>query len=226
MTRPEGCVSDLALDAWSSDELEQPALERAIAHVAVCERCSERRGLLDADRSQYYAQAPSFAARYAERAPRKRWWSVGGLVAAAAAAALLFSNTPATRLKGQPALGYFVKRGERVFPGDSGTEVHPGDLIRFTYSSERPRYLALLNRDSQKATVYLPATRVERGHEVALKFSVELDDTPGDESVHALFCPDTFELAPLLTMLDDTGRLSVPDSCQQSSLTLHKVPAQ
>jgi hypothetical protein len=194
--------------------------------VAACERCRERRGLLDADRSQYYTQSPSFAARYGVRAPKKRWWGVGLAAAVAAAAALMLNTGPATRLKGQPALGFFVKRGERVFPGDSSTQVHPGDLIRFTYSSEWPRYLALFNRDSQKAAVYLPPTRVERGHDVALKFSVELDDTPGDETVHALFCPATFEFAPLLTVLSDTGRLSVPDNCQQSSLTLHKVPAQ
>jgi hypothetical protein len=239
LSRPEGCLTDLMLDAWSSGELDAPQRARAIAHVATCERCRSRHEALEAERSVFYSAAPSFeahaarfvAVRRTRPRPALRMFAFGGALAAlgAAAAITLLTITPATtRFKGGPSLGYFVKRNERVVAGDRNAVLYPGDLVRFTYSAQQPRYLALFGRDARTTTVYYPsgasAVLVQSAHDVALDFSIELDGVLGDEQVHAIFCPDVFTLAPLRQALSDTGQLPVPNTCQKVSLTLHKVP--
>lgn len=239
LDRAEGCVTDLTFDRWASGELSAPAREHTQAHVSTCARCRERRAALEAERAAFFAAAPSFnehAARFAGKRQRgqARWgrYAIAGGVLALAAAALLAyipRAAPGTRQKGGPSLGYFVKRGPQVLRADAGTGLHPGDLVRFTYNSKEPRYLALLSRDAQGANVYYPAgpraQRVQSDKDVGLDFSVELDDTLGDEHVYGLFCRDVFEIAPVLRALRESGHVSAPDTCQLVSLTLHKVPA-
>lgn len=241
LSRPSGCLTDLTLDAWSSGDLDEVSQQRAVSHVATCGRCRQRQEALENTRTAFYTAAPSFEAHQARFAagrrrqprPALRMIAFGGALAAlgaAAAVALMTMTPPTTRFKGAPSLGYFVKRGERVVPGDHNTVLHAGDLVRFTYSTQQPRYLALFNRDARAASVYYPsgahAVRVGSGNQVALDFSVELDALLGDEQVHALFCADAFATAPLLQALTDTGQLPVPTSCQKATLTLHKVPAK
>jgi hypothetical protein len=240
LSRPADCLTDLTLDLWTSGELSTLARARAASHMSACERCRRRHEALERERAAFYAAAPSFEAHAAALASGRKGvaprrlsvvWFGSALTALAAlvALALVPVATTRTRHKGGPSLGYFVKRGERVLQGERDTTVHPGDLIRFTYSTQQPRYLAIFGRDSQATSVYYPAgasaARVQAGSAVALDFSVELDDLLGEERVHALFCAHSFELAPLLASLDETGRLPVPNACQQVSLSLRKVPA-
>lgn len=234
--RAEGCLTDLTFDAWSSGELTDQLRERALAHIATCERCRLRQLELEAVREEFYAAAPSFN-EHAGRTRPKRSPHVSKWVfsaALAAAIALMFTpglRGPGTRQKGGPSLGYFVKRGEQVFEGERDTTLQPGDLIRFTYSSQEPRFLALFGWDSHKASVYFPANsehaeRVQSQMDVGLDFSLELDAAPSDEQVHALFCRSSFELQPLAAALQDTGQLPLPPDCQKLDVTLHKVLAQ
>ena len=232
MQRAEGCLTDLAFDAWSSGELDAQVRERAQAHVATCERCRLRHAELEAVRNEFYATAPSFSA-HAQSTRPKRSQHVSKWVfslALAAAVALIFTPglRPGTRQKGGPSLGYFVKRGEQVFEGERDTTLQPGDLIRFTYSSREPRYLALFGWDSHTASVYFPtnsahAERVQSQMDVGLDFSVELDAAQSDEQVHALFCNSSYELQPLVAALQETGQLPVPTDCQKVNVTLHKA---
>lgn len=235
LQRADGCLTDLTLDAWSGGELDAQARERALTHVATCERCRLRRAELEAVRKEFYAAAPSFRAHaqrtYPRRAPvvSRRVFSL----ALAAAIALIFTPAlrPGTRQKGGPSLGYFVKRGGDVFKGDRDTALRPGDLIRFTYSTQEPRYLALFGWDSESASIYFPANseraaRVQSSTDVGLDFSVELDATHSNEQVYALFCHGSYELPSLLTALRATGQLPVPPDCQKLSLTLHKASSQ
>ena len=233
--RADGCLTDLTFDAWSSGELTAQLREHALAHMASCERCRLRQAELEAERREFYAAAPSFK-EHAQRTRPKRSQHVSKWVfslALAAAMALIFtpSMRPVTRQKGGPSLGYFVKRGEQVFEGDRDTTLQPGDLIRFTYSSREPRYLALFGWDSQNASVYFPANsehaeRVQSQMDVGLDFSVELDAAPNDEQVHALFCKSSYELRPLVVALQDTGQLPVPPDCQKLNVTLRKASSQ
>jgi anti-sigma factor RsiW len=237
LSRPETCLSDLSLDEWASGELDAADRERVTEHLADCARCRGRRDELERERATFYAAAPSWQSHALRAIPKRRavlrqvaFAATLAALAALVAVAVVPGREPYTQQKGGPSIGYFVKRDERVLLGDSATRLQPGDLLRFTYSSEQARYLALFSRDSRTASVYFPtgtrAVRVPAGREVALDFSVQLDDAPGDESVHGLFCAESFELEPLRAALAASGQLPVTGACRLHTLTLRKAPAR
>jgi hypothetical protein len=146
-----------------------------------------------------------------------------------AALLVVWTGSPSevTRSKGAPHVTWFVKRGEQVQRGRTGETLYPGDSLRFVYSSDAPRFLALFNLDAREASVYYPSTpdalRVRAGNEVALDFSVELDALLGTERVYAMFCEETFRLEPLRAALFETGRLPERAGCRSEMITLRKV---
>jgi hypothetical protein len=157
---------------------------------------------------------------------------VASSIAAMAAAAVLvvWVAGPAeqrTNIKGQPHIGWFVKRGNQVRRGQADEPVYPRDELRFVYSSDAPRYFALFNLDARSATVYFPpganGARVRAGSDLALDFSVELDDQLGTERVWALFCDQSFEVEPLRAALHATRRLPEPPGCTAELVALQKV---
>ncbi|HTU57370.1 MAG TPA: DUF4384 domain-containing protein [Polyangiales bacterium] len=234
------CPSALALEAFANGELEASLHEHTRAHVAECDRCRARHAQQERERAEFYATAPTFEAhaqRFIPAKPRRR--VVAGVVvalaaaAAAAAAATLLAvvgRPSENRLKGSPTIGFYVKRGDRVRESDGMSSLRPGDLLRFTYSSDRERYFALFDRDQRAASVFYPpgerAILLRPGRDVPLQFSVELDDTPGVESVHALFCAESFELEPLRAALQQAGRVPVPAGCQTDTRTLQREAAK
>ena len=64
--------------------------------------------------------------------------------------------------------------------------------------------------------------RVGPGRDVALDFGIELDAQPGNEQIHALFCPQPIALAPMRDALARTGRLPVPSGCHVDVIVLEK----
>jgi hypothetical protein len=264
MILSETCVSDLELDEWFSGELDVDAEANAAAHFATCVRCTARRTALQREREAFLAAAPSFDAharliageRPAPPASRTRVWWIGGSVLGAAAAVLIAVLPVRDRLversKGAPHLGFFVKRGAQISRGSSGEAVQPGDLVRFTYSSARERYLALLNLDARRASVYYPAgammagtapalrggattdtapalrgsatvaTRIRAGIDVPLDFSIELDAELGAEHVYAVFCDQPFALDPLRAQLETARGLRAPPGCEIDMVALVK----
>jgi hypothetical protein len=236
---PADCVSDLELDEWASGELDPMARDRTAQHVMACSDCRARHQEFERERAEFYASAPTFASHarrfVPHRLPARRRHAplvaAGGIAAIAAVLALaMLSSLRDTRLKGGPSLGYFVKRDGEVWAGDSATVLEPGDLLRFTYSNERDSYVAVLDQDARSTQIYFPkgarATFAPAGVAVALDFSVELDAMPGDESVHALFCDTSVEVAPVRASLAETGRLEPPAGCKVDTLRLHKVGAR
>lgn len=229
------CPSDLALEAFANGELDDSVAELTRAHLTSCQSCRLRHEVQARERAEFYATAPTFEV-HAQRfvAPRRRRsFIAGGLaVAAMAAAALLvvFGTPSETRLKGQPSIGFYVKRGDHVRESDGMISLRPGDLLRFTYTSDRDRYFALFDRDPRSASIFYPqgqrAMLLRAGRDVPLQFSVELDDTPGVETVHALFCSESFELEPLRAALEQTRRLPVPAGCHEDTRTLNREAAK
>lgn len=241
-----GCVSDLRLDRLLAGELGADECSALEAHLVRCVTCRARHTELARQWQRFAADGPDFPTladqvqrRRAlrdrrERAAARAAMVLGGL-ALAAGALLVFVPTAqmpapsATRSKGKPEIGYFLKRGESVTEGVPGFALHPGDRIRFVTSSERPRYLALLNQDGRGVSVYYPATadaaRVPAGGGVPLGFSVELDDYLGRERVFALFCDQPFAIEPVRAALQTRGAVPVPAGCSLASLELEKEPA-
>jgi hypothetical protein len=233
------CVSNLEFDEWHAGELDAEDQQRAALHVAQCQRCRSRRDVLERERAAFFAAAPSFrdhARQFEGVAPPARRVSrlaIGGAGAVAAAAALVgllllpAQQPAATRPKGEPHLGFFIKRDQQISRGRNGATVHPDDLIRFVYSSDRSYYFALFNLDARAATIYFSdhgeAARVSAGNDVALDFSVQLDGQLGTERVIALFCPDPFAVEPLRARMA-SGELPPPAAgCHRDVITLKKV---
>ena len=119
-----------------------------------------------------------------------------------------------------------MKRGSHVERGVNGGTACPGDQLRFTYSSERPAYLAVLGHDERAASVYFPsgqsAVRVEGGRDRPLDFSLELDEQLGEEQLYLVLCPSQYALSPLLAELEARGELRAGADCLVERIALHK----
>jgi hypothetical protein len=245
LTRPEGCLSDLVLDELFADELEAGIRASAQMHIASCERCTARHAELSATRVAFISHAPTFKALAQVVVPKlptlpirlARWQLAAGALAMAAGVLLCLraSSDPAalvdTRSKGAPHLGLFIERAGQAQRRASGTIVQPGDLLRFTYSSDQPRYLAIFDLDGSNARVSFPrdgradAAAIAAGNDVALDFSVEQNESAEPEHVHALFCMKPFALAPLREELARAGKLTEQSGCAIDVIELPKAKA-
>lgn len=178
-------------------------------------------------------EAPSVA--------RRRWWAPPLLAACAAVVVIALFARPRTRpgvdgtgerSKGGARLGFFVKHGDRVRRGGASEVVSAGDSVRFTVSAREPLYVAVLAVDARGvATLFFPAdgrmmARLPAGQDVELPSATQLDDAPGAESVHGLFCRDPIDLAQTRVELQARpARLAVPPGCTADHLTWTKARA-
>jgi len=253
LSREESCCSDLALDRALSGELDDQAQRRLSEHLAACVRCSVRHETLLSQRAAQLLRAPSwqdFATQLERRkrgSPGRRQLRPRWVFAALAAVAVLAIGLPTversgeragsaassagpgrdgTRSKGGPSLGFYVMREGRVRHGSAGDVVHPGELVRFTYSSDQALQFALLSRDRAHALVYHPVgddtTLIASGHDVPLDFSIRLDDQLGPERVYGLFCRAPQHLPPIRAQLDKSGELPQLPGCQLVQVTWTK----
>jgi hypothetical protein len=224
--RPEGCLSDLALDRRLAHELDAREEEAALAHIADCARCGDRFAELARQRDAFATDAPPLVVS------RNRSWLAIGAAFAAAAILLFFvvfrGPSDDTRTKGPEAnIGFFVNHAGAVRRGGPEERVAPGDGLRFVVTTREPRYLALLSIDGARhASVYYPSSpEAALVGDGPLPESTTLDDTLGDETIHALFCPRAFAVEPLRRALEAApGVLPALDGCTLDSLHLRKEP--
>lgn len=245
------CASDLVLEAWAAGELSEARAAEVQGHVQRCARCSGRHALHLRERAEFLEAAPSFEAHASligrpalelasaegmkvARLPIRRAtvWAGGALSACAVLWLMLRPGveTLETRSKGAAHVAYYVKRGAHVHRGALREPLRAGDQLRFTYSSDRARFFALLDVDSRGARVYYPsgtrAIALAAGSAVPLDFGIELDDSVGSERVYAVFCPEPFELEPLRAELARSGELRAPSGCQIDITEIEKEAAQ
>jgi hypothetical protein len=241
MTDSRSHVSDISFDRAYAQQLSAAEQRLVSDHVASCPRCRQRQSYLEQERAAFLAAAPSWGdytaqhGRAAPAPPRKlpRFWMPLTTATALAAAALLMStrlmapSAISTRTKGGAQLGFYVKHGSQVVRGRPDHVVHPGDVLRFTYSSPAATYFALLGRDARHASLFYPdakqAIALAKGAEVPLDFGVEIDAVPGDEHMYALFCSEAVALPPLLAALDKADTLAPPGGCSVRELQLRKA---
>jgi hypothetical protein len=247
MSEPLQHVSDLLLDRAGARELSAAALAALEAHLAQCGDCRARQQALSEQRSAFLQQAPSWQAfeRRGRRQPRRAtgWLVRSGLTVALAASVWLgfvrpqpaLDRAPATglRSKGGPQLGFYVKRGARVWRGRDQQTLRAGDVLRYTYSTPQPAYFALFGRDGngKAATALFPvgaqASRVNAGVEVPLDFGLTLDAEPSAPTIHALFCREPFAIEPQRLQLTDANASTPPiaaGGCSWHTYQLHREP--
>lgn len=251
------CLSDLLIDEAISGDLSIQAQGEIERHITECNRCRNRWNDIERERAAFLSNAPNFEALAEKvvRAEKQRAknrtasWLTG--LAAATAAVVLFvlarqpiqpiateqtdrgamindNRATETRSKGSPHVGFYIKHGVTISEGRSGAVVYPGDQLRFTYSSDTPRYLALFNLDAKRISVYFPsdkqAKRVVAGLEVALDFSVELDETIGSERVFAVFCDTPFPIESVRQTLTNSRETTELPGCWIDTIQLTKEP--
>lgn len=243
LKREDACLSNYALDRWLVGQLSDDESSAMQEHVDDCPRCSLRHDELSRQRTAFYARVPSWDAFEERRSAatllpwsvRRRWplpltaaaalLAVGlGVGVGLGGSALRSSATE--RSKGGPSIGFFVKRGERIRRGITGEEVIPGELLRFTYSTERPLYFALLHADSGGATIHFPtqpnAARIDAGRDIPLDFSIRLDSRLGTEMVFGVFCEEAIALEPIRARLESSGSLADLPRCRVDPVELKK----
>lgn len=232
-SRPESCLSDFALDRRLAGELDPREEAEVRAHLDGCVRCAQRWDELPRERETFMNEPlpPQLRAHSERKASRRRLVAAGGLAAMAAAVLLFVRFYPAeeTRTKGSSVkLGFYVKHGEHVRLGGPGEHVSPGDALRFVYTTQNARHLAVLSVDgARRASIYYPSgttsAPVAAGDDVALPVSTVLDDTLGGETIYGVFCAEPFAVEPLRASLEASpDRAPAPAGCVVEELTLRK----
>lgn len=239
------CLSPLELDEWIAGDDDAATHAARAAHVAQCAACTERAAEARRLAAEFLESAPSFGALTGEvRARRARSTRLGlrrtvsiatGMLAAAAAVLLMWGPhpeppDPSVRSKGGPQLGVLIKRGAHVVRGGSGDVVHPGDVLRFDYTSSREGYLAVWGDDGRKRSLYHPwrgerAAPIAAGRNVALDFGVELDEALGFERFYGVFCSEAALLEPMSALLAGPAP-KPPVGCTLETIVLRKEPAR
>lgn len=127
------------------------------------------------------------------------WWRrlfvAVPLLAMAVALLVLRPSGPTSRLKGDADLGFYLLRGDQVYPGDPDAVFHEGDRLQFTYRGAYDR-LVLLSIDGDGAlTVFYPeageaGVAIIPGDRHVIDSSIVLDDAPGPEVFLGFFGDD------------------------------------
>jgi Domain of unknown function (DUF4384) len=226
-TRPEGCLSDRALDMMIAGEL--PAAHRAAvaAHLPECSACQARYQSLRAGAAAFPLEAPSFQKLIPPARRRRWWWALAPALAAAALVLVVARPRPdalTERSKGGESLGFFVLHDGSVREGASGEVVRPGDRLQLVTTTKVPRYVAVLDRDAGgRVSVFFPreaeAARREAGRAVPLPYSVELDAAIGVATIYGIFCEQPVVVSRLRQSLERQGEPTAwPRGCYADQL--------
>ncbi|XYH98600.1 DUF4384 domain-containing protein [Sorangium sp. So ce1128] len=240
-TRRDGCLSDLVLDRLLAEELDADASRSGKEHLAGCPRCQGRFDELERERARFRLARPPFPRRAARERRPSRWalwrpWAFPAVALGAAAALVLLlgplgepgAPPDETQIKGSIRLGFYVKRGDAVDRGRSGDVLHPGDAVRFTYTSRAPGHLAVVSRDGGgNVSVYHPdaafAAPVAPGEDEPLPDSIVLDDVLGTEAIYAVLCREPRPVAGIVEQLRRDGDLRVVRGCAVDKLVVEKT---
>ncbi len=124
------------------------------------------------------------------------------------------------RYKGEMSCKVFVKRGDRQFKATPGKTLRAGDRLRFVVTTDTGGYLSVFSVDGRgRPSPFYPDTLPDRAPEPMLLAgsgdhelpdAVELDDSPGQETIVVLFSQARFdrrELVRAIAPLAAGGRL-------------------
>ncbi|MDD9942686.1 MAG: hypothetical protein OXU20_16715 [Myxococcales bacterium] len=245
------CLSALAIDEWNAGETPSAMRAAHAAHIEDCAHCAARLAAATAEAEAFLQDAPTLAAlreglarptprggapgdhhaATVRRLPRIAAVTTAGLALAAAVMLMVRPRLPedGTRTKGSARLGVYVKRDGRVKRAANGDVVHPGDTLRFTYTSQAPRHLSVWGDDGQGLTRYHPApgaevAQAEPGRDVPLDFGIELDGALGTEVFYGVFCQPRVTADAIRAALERTPP-SPPRDCLLDVIRLPKEPA-
>ncbi|HEY1812930.1 MAG TPA: DUF4384 domain-containing protein [Kofleriaceae bacterium] len=167
-------------------------------HLAACARCRGDLEAAQALREHFTAHVLSRTLPVRRRRPVWPWFALPALAAAIALVAIIVRPShraaePELAIKGDAAWQVFANRDGQTFAVHDGTELAPGDRIRFAVIPDGARYLLVASIDGAGvASIYYPydgaeSAAIPAGDRVELPGSIVLDAAPGPERVFAVF---------------------------------------
>lgn len=262
MSAPSPHLSAFTLDALDLNGLEAEEAARAREHVASCERCRGELEAGQAARAHFQENVlarslPGIQERARTPAWRGPWMTRIAIPALAAAAALVLITRardipreqslppgseeppPALGMKGTAGLQVFASHGDQVFPVHDGSQLAPGDRIRFVVTPAGLHYVLIASVDGAgHTTIYHPyggtrSSALGDAPRIEIPGSIVLDSTPGPERIHALFSRTPLEADQVTEALREVGArghdairnqrtLAIPAEAQ-ASLVFEKV---
>lgn len=217
MSQGERRVKDAVLEMYVASALDEEARAKVEAALEESEADRARLAELRADSAAFLLQHPpaAFAARLepGKQVPR---WSVFAGAALAALALAVFAGVllmrpvagpPEYAAKGGPVLEVYRKQGDSAVPVRPGDTLGAGETIQFDVKAGASGYVAVLSRDGAgHVTVYYPyggdAAAAYTPGQSLLPGAIELDGTPGAESLYALYSPEPFTLSEAVKALE------------------------
>ena len=186
-------------------------------------------------------QTRAIRARASQLPVRRPWWHfaapVGALAAVAAVLLLVFVRRPNEPQPGDDdvqfkgggiSLVVLIATPDGPRHAANGETVGAGTRIRFQVSGVTGGYVAVIGIDGANvATVYAPygaSAPIEVTGSLAtggvLPGAIELDATPGDEHVFAVYSPRSFSFDAVIAAL--RAGASLPPGITASEVVLHK----
>lgn len=219
-------VSELSIDRLLAGELPADDAASMRAHASSCPRCNALfDDALAAQRAFSCEARPAieiplpFRERAASRRRFAPWIAASSALAAGFALALVWPRTSSApseavdqvRTKGASIVGFYVAHGNSVRRGAIREQVMPHDRIQLFTTTSARSWVAVVGDDATgMRSVYVAPRPLDAGREQLLPLSIELDATPGDETVTAIFCTEPFDVT------------SPPASCTEDHFTLAK----
>jgi hypothetical protein len=201
MTESPGHLSSLALDRRALGALSQEETDATETHLAGCASCQKRLEAQQESLQRFQrVVAPALLPSLKAKLERSSWlrltWLLVPAVAAAAVVVGVRPRIPShddVAIKGGATFQVFARRGGEVFRVTDGARLRPGDTLRFAVQPGGLSYVLIASRDEARhAAVYYPfdgaqSTLVDPRMRSELPGSIELDATPGEETLFALF---------------------------------------
>jgi hypothetical protein len=224
------CPSRFTLASLRAGDLSQAEAGKVEAHVERCADCRATLDEIDSNVAEYEPRAADHLARLLARIEReppelqvappragrsgvvKVTIAVGGLAVAAMLALVLVpaltdpgsaEDRADIRFKGALALELVAKRDDRQFRVAEGTELLPGDALRFVVSTGAPGWIAVFSIDGNgRRSQFYPDTepatdpdplRIAAGGRHELPGSIILDEARGHEDIVTVFARARFD---------------------------------
>lgn len=241
--RGPDCPPAAVLEALCAGE---PTPDTTRAHVKACATCGAQLDALTAGQDAFLKARPAerflkqLERREAARpSPWRRFFPVLAATVPVLALVLvlgprLVQDGPGVLTKGDGFRVVSSRAGSQPAPLAQDSAVKAGDRLRFSYESDTPGHLLVLELDGRgNASVFHPFNGQTSAPLAAkqrdfLPGSVELDDAPGTEWLFAVFSSQPLQAAPLLAQLREQAGRAEPkltcEGCSVSALRLRKAP--
>lgn len=230
-------LSTPQLHRYRYGELEPSEIAELKAHVEQCALCASRLRVQESERQEFILQPLPAALKDLKPVTRtsRPWLMLFPAFALAAAVLVAVPLVKPWNLIGQPSelrerikggaasLEVFAEREGRSRPLAPGAMVEPGDKLQLRFDPGLYHYATFLGRDGLGNIEVYQTIEVSPGGLRAAPFALELDDTPGDQELFAIFSNEEPPHSLLYDALEGVGSIR---NAVITSIRLRKDPAR